>query len=186
MGGKLTEIAIAQQEGLTGFQTGITSDHAYIHDGIAFTGIINTGSISAAYDIAFTTPSIADGKFMHWRPIGISSDADSVGWVMYEGDTFSAGTAVVPINRNRNSTNLSKVTTLVKGATATPSGTMISAGQVGTSGVPTAKGGGGAQADEEIVLKPATNYVLTLTPAGATTVILELFWYEEEKGLDDD
>jgi len=186
MGGKLTEIAIAEQEGLTNFKTVISSDHAYIHDGIAFTGIINTGSISAAYDIAFTTPSIADGKFLHWRPIGITTSADYVGFVLYEGDAFSAGTAVVPINRNRISSNVSKVTTLVKNATATPSGTVIDEGGVGTSGIATAKGGGGVSADEELVLIPATNYVLTLTPDAATVVTLKLFWYEEEEGLDDD
>ena len=72
---------------------------------------------------------------------------------------------------------------MVKGATASPAGTIISSGQVGTSGNPAAKAGGGASADQELLLYPSENYVLTLTPAGATTVILELFWYEEDEGV---
>lgn len=171
-------------EHLTGFVAQIGSDHAYIHDGIAFTAIINTGSISAAYDIAFTTPTVASGKYIHWRPIGIQTSADYVAYTLYEGDSFSAGTAVTPINRNRLSSGTSNMQTFVKGATATPTGTMIQAGGIGVSGNAASQAGGGAAAAQELVLKQNTNYVLTLVPDGATTVILELFWYEETAGLD--
>ncbi len=177
---RLIQIAEQKQEGLTKYQAVISSDHAYVHKGIAFTSIINTGSISAAYDIAFTTPSEASGKFIHWRPIGISSSADYVQFTLYEGDSFSAGSAITPINRNRNISKASLITTMVKGATATPAGTIISAGGIGTSGNPAARAGGGAAADQELLLKPETNYVLTLVPDSATICILELFWYEEE------
>jgi hypothetical protein len=85
---KLTEIAKQVQEPFTGFVTEISSDHAYIHKGIAFTAIINTGAISAAYDIAFTTPTTEQG-FMHWRPTGITTSADYVQLELREGDSFS-------------------------------------------------------------------------------------------------
>lgn len=177
------EIMLEKQEALTGYQGTIGSDHAYVHAGLAYTAIINTGSISAAYDIAFTTPTTEDLAYIHWRPIGITSSADFVKFELYEGDSFSGGTAIIPINRNRAafSTKASKMQTVVKGATATPAGTIIQAGGVGTSGIATAKAGGGASADEELLLAPDTNHVLTLTPDGATTCILELFWYEESK-----
>ena len=99
-------------------------------------------------------------------------------------DRFSSGTAVTPINRNRISTNTSNMQTVVKGATATPAGTLIQLGGIGTSGNAVSQSGGGGAAAQELVLKQNTNYVLTLTPDGATTVTLELFWYEESKGLD--
>jgi hypothetical protein len=175
-----TEILNQFQEGLTHYAATISSDHSYVHKGLAFTAIINTGSISAAYDIAFTTPSENVGKYIHWRPIGISSSADYTGFTLYEGDTFSSGTAVTPVNRNRNVSTTSQMQTFVKGATATPAGTIIQAGGIGTSGNPTAQSGGGSGADQELLLKPDTNYVLTLTPAGATICVLELFWYEED------
>lgn len=169
------------QEELTGYLAQISSDHSYVHKGLAYTAIVETGSISAAYDIAFTTPSLASGKYIHWRPIGISSSADYVGFKLYEGDSFSSGTDVTPVNRNRSmSPNTSQMQAFVKGATATPTGTIISAGGVGTAGTPSARSGGGAAADQELVLKANTNYVLTLDPDGATECVLELFWYEEE------
>lgn len=169
-------------EDFTGYLGVISSDHAYVHQGKAFTAIINTGSISAAYDIAFTTPTAASGKYVHWRPIGISSSADYVDVKLYEGDTFSGGTAVTPINRNRLSSATTTMQAFVKNATATPSGTIIQAGGIGTAGNAATRSGGGAAADQEIVLKRNTNYVMTLTPDSATICVLSLFWYEEGLG----
>lgn len=180
---RMTEIMEQSQEEFTKYTGVINSDHAYIHAGIAFTAIINTGSISAAYDIAFTTPDEESGKFVHWRPIGVDTSADFVDFVLREGDTFSSGTAVTPINRNRISKNTSKMQTFVYNATATPAGTIVQRGGIGTAGNAASKAGGGSRAAEELILKQNTNYVLTLTPAGATTVNLSLFWYEEGKGI---
>ena len=61
---RITEIFEGFREKLTGYLAYISSDHAYVHQGLAYTAIINSGSISAAYDIAFTTPTAADGKFI--------------------------------------------------------------------------------------------------------------------------
>lgn len=180
---RMTEILEQQQEPFTGFNTIIGSDHAYIHAGKAFTALINTGSISAAYDIAFTTPTVASGKYIHWRPIGIDTSADYVLTTLREGDTFSAGTTVTPIKRNRLSSGASVMQAFVKNATATPVGTIIQQGGIGTSGNAASRSGGGASADQELVLKQNTNYVLTLVPDGATIVNLSLFWYEEDAGL---
>ena len=181
---RITQAIEEFQESLTKYMAIIDSDHAYIHDGIAFTAIIDSGSISAAYDIAFTTPTVDSGKYVHWRPIGIQTSADYCKYELREGDSFSSGSAVTPINRNRISTRTSSMQTFVKNATATPTGTLIQLGGVGTSGNPSSQSGGGSAASQEIVLEQNTNYVLTLTPDSATTVTLELFWYEEGSGLD--
>ena len=121
---RITELTENTIESLTGYTGIIDSDHAYIHNGIAFTAIINSGSISAAYDIAFTTPTVASGKYIHWRPIGIQTSADYVKFELREGDTFSSGSAITPVNRNRLSSNTSAMQTFVKNATATPAGTV--------------------------------------------------------------
>jgi hypothetical protein len=181
---KQTQIMSQGQEGLTGFQASISSDHAYIHDGIAFTAIIEVTDVASAYDIAFTTPSVSSGKFIHWRPIGITSSANYVDIKLREGDTFSAGSAVTPINRNRLATNTTNMQTMVTNATATPAGTVIQQTGIGTSGNPVAVSGGGAGAEQELVLAQDTNYVITITPDDTTTVVLSLFWYEENKGID--
>lgn len=180
----MTELLKAMQECLTGYMGVIGSDHAYIHDGKAFTAFVNTGEILAAYDVAFTTPSVASGKFIHWRPNGLDTSADYVLVTLREGDSFSDGTAVTPINRNRLSSETTTMQAFVKGATATPTGTIIQQGGIGASGNPVSRSGGGSAADEELVLKQNTNYVFTLEPAGATEVNLSLFWYEEDKGID--
>lgn len=183
---RITEILEGTREGLTGYAGVIGSDHAYIHDGKAFTALIDTGEITADYDIAFTTPTVASGKFIHWRPIGVDTSSDYVLFTLREGDSFSDGTEVTPINRNRLSSSVTAVQAFVKNATATPTGTIIQQGGVGTAGNPASRSGGGAAADQELVLKQNTNYVLTLSPNGATTVNLSLFWYEENAGLDNE
>jgi len=182
MGG--TSLIKGMVEGLTKFMAVISSDHAYIHDGIAYTAIVDSGSISAAYDIAFTTPTVASGKFIHWRPIGATTSADYVSATLREGDSYTSGSAVTPINRNRLSSNTTTMQTFVKNATVDPSGTILQQTGIGTSGNPASQAGGGAGADEELVLKQDTDYVLTLVPDGATTCLLSLFWYEEGAGLD--
>lgn len=178
---KMVQVLDGFQEGLTGYVGVISSDHAYVHASLAYTAFISTGSISAPYDIAFTTPTVASGKEVHWRPVGITTSANYVEFTLREGDSFSGGTAVTPINRNRESVQTSKMQSFVKGATATPTGTIVSLSGVGSTGAPQARSGGGAGADQELMLKQNTNYVLTLDPAGATECTLELFWYEENE-----
>lgn len=169
------------QERLTGYLAQISSDHAYVHKGWAYTAVIDIGSISAAYNIAFTTPTVASDKFIHWRPVGMSSSANYVSFKLYEGDTFTGGTAVTPINRRRTGTiPTTQMQAFVTGATSTPAGTLIQAGGIGTAGNPSARSGGGSAADQELLLEANETYVLQLVPDGATDVILELFWYEED------
>lgn len=180
---KISNIIQGFQEALTGYTGVITSDHAYIHRGLAFTANLSSGSISTAYYIAFTTPTVASGKYIHWRPLGLASSADYVEVTLYEDDSFSAGTDVTPINRNRPMSSLtSKMQAFKKGVTSTPTGTIIQVVGLGSTGNPTARAGGGAGADEEIVLKQNTSYVAKIDPAGATIVTGSLYWYEEDEG----
>jgi len=181
---RITEIAEEEQECLTGYKGVITSDHAYIHDGKAFTAILSTGSISAVYRVGFTTPSVASGKFIHWRPLAITSSADYVDIQLTEDDSFTGGTTITPINRNRLSEATSTMQAFSNGVTSTPTGIVIQASGIGVSGNTVSQAGGGAGADQELVLKQNTSYVITLTPDGATTVRASLFWYEEDKGID--
>ena len=169
-------------ESFTGYVGVIDSDHAYIHLGMAFTAIVDTGTISSLYKISFKTPKLEDHLWVHWRPIGISTSAQYIEVNLYEGDSFSGGTTVPVINRNRNSTEVTSVQSIVKGSTVTLNGTLISSTGIGTEGRRTASGGGAA-ADQELLLKGNTNYSIGITPAGSTACLLELFWYEEGRGV---
>lgn len=177
---KLANILQGWKEGLTGYIAQMSSDHAYIHKGFSQTAIINTGSISSAYYIGFTTPSVASGKFVHWRPINASSSANYVQAELYEGDSFTGGTAVTMIDRNRVSDNETNMQAFNQGVTSTPAGLLVQLTGIGIEGNAATRSGGGSRAAEELVLKQNTSYVLKLTPAGATTVLMSLFWYEED------
>jgi hypothetical protein len=100
---------------------------------------------------------------------------------LYEGDNYSAGTAVTPINRNRNFTNVSGVS-MVKGSTVTPAGVLVDIAGFGTAGNTAARTGGSGGETEELVLKRSTKYTLLITPSAATVVKAKLFWYEEDYG----
>ena len=174
---------LASFESLTGYNGVIQSDHAYIHDGLAFTAIVDLGSISSATKVSFKTPSSSSGKYVHWRPLGIQTSANYVKTSLIEGDAYTGGVAVTPINRNRLSSNTSDMQSFVSGSTVTPTGTVIDLKGIGSTGNPSSRAGGGDSSAEELVLKQNTDYTLLIEPSGATNVTLELYWYEEPQGL---
>ena len=96
--------------------------------------------------------------------------------------SYSTGTANTPINLNRNSTGASSMQDVKVGVTSTGTGTTIQLLQTG-GGSGGNSVGGSSGSDEERVLKPNTNYVITITPSGSLNLALELFWYEEENGV---
>ena len=179
---KVTNTILGFKENLTGYNAVISSDHAYIHKGIGFNALVDLGSISAPTYISVLTPAASTNKYIHWRPTGLQSSADYLTYKMTEADTSTGGDAVTPINRNRLSSNTADVI-VTKGVTSTPAGTLIQLFGIGVSGNTVARSGGGAQSEEEIVLKQNTKYIIEITPAGATSVTMELFWYEEEAGI---
>jgi len=181
--GELVNLETEKQEGLTKYQGVISSDHAYIHKGQAFTYIYQASDISSAVIIAFTTPSVESGKFVHWRPLsGYTSNA-GITVVMTEDESFTGGADVSGsiYDRNRGIDNTSEMQAFASGVTATPSGLLLQAGGSGSGGsVQSRAGGSGSGENEEIVLKTDTTYLITITPSASTDVITQLFWYEEE------
>lgn len=175
-----------QSDKFTGYPVGINGDHAYIHKGLAFSLSGTTGSLAAAatYSISFTTP--ASGKYVHWRPSGISSTANTLQVRVAEASIMTGGSAAVPFNRNRNSKNTS-IATISIGATLSTEGSIFFYGQVGAgTNAANASGGGNNGSAEEWVLKPATTYSIRFENIGATTATVgyyNLFWYEEGSGV---
>jgi hypothetical protein len=158
----------------------IQSDHTYIHAGIGFTAVKKFGSISSVVYMELTTP--AAGTYVHFRPadVKISSSADSVEYTLYENVSATGGAAYTPFNRNRNSGTTSTMT-VATGVTATPgSAVILDTFFVGTAGNAATRSGGAGGGGEEIILKPSTTYIMSFTPAGATSVSVSVFWYEEE------
>ena len=168
----------------TGFNIDITGDHAYIHKGKAFSVQGQTSLAAAAtYSLTLTTPA-ASVAYVHLRPAMLSSSASYAKMTILEAPTFTAGTAATPYNRNRNSATAAS-TVYKYNAGYTSGGTALDLFTVGTGGNPTARSGGSAGADQELVLKPATTYLFLIdNPTGGATsnIAWQLFWYEETAG----
>ncbi len=171
----------------TGFLAQVTSDHSYIHDGIGYALSGASASISAAgtWVLSITTPASNDA-YVHFRPTGISSSANTLQMRIAEGSTVTGGSAATPQNRNRNSKRKPLVT-VATGVTLSAEGTILDYTQVGSgASASSSRGGGGNGSDEEWVLKPSTVYSFRFENIGATTATVayySLFWYEETEGV---
>lgn len=178
--GNISKILTRLVDRYTKYIAVIQSDHSYIHKGLAYTSLIDTGAITASYKIGFKTPD--NGKCIHWRPLGGSSSAAYASFKLYQGNAYTSGTEVVPINRNQedNEYSVTDMQDIKQGVTATITGKLLQHSGIGTAGTPVAQSGGGAAADQEIILKTNTEYVIDIVPSASTTCLLTLFWYEED------
>ena len=169
-------------ERLTNAAQTIDTDHAYIHEGYAFQ-VGEVASINGTRKYRFKTPSSTESNFryIHMRPNSIDIEKGTLLIRFQEGSTsVSTGTAVTPVNRNRNSATTSSVT-FVPGVTATTAGTDIYSQKLHAGG---GDGNGGQSVEPlEWVLKPNTEYIINLTTTAATSVSANFFWYEEEMGV---
>ena len=155
----------------------ITTDHAFIHEAIAWTlsGVVE---VTTAYSIAFTTP---EDTYIHFKPVGIAASGGPLTVTLTEGPTFTGGSDGTPRNRNRLGT------TPDAGAMATKLGVTPSGGTViATLYVPSAtqgaqRLGGAAASAEEHVLKRNTVYTLNFAETASGTVFVgyDIFWYQE-------
>jgi hypothetical protein len=178
---RLLSIAEDENEYLTKFKATISSDHAYIHKGIGFSFLGNSGSLAAgaAYSVSFKTPP---NKTIHLRPTGFYAIANAMELRIAEKSTVTGGTAGAPINRNR----LSKQNTFVNiaiGITLSAEGSVVDSFYAGAQGVGgRGEGGLGVPADEEMVLLRDETYSIRIANIGSTTAstgYFRLFWYEE-------
>jgi len=172
-----------QADGFTGYPIVLSSDHSFIHKGLGFSLVGNSGSVAAAgtFVISFVTPS---GKYVHLRPTSIGSTKNLGLFTIAEGSTMTGGTTTTPLNRNRNSSNASLVTAKT-GATISEEGSKLVEFSIGSGGNPKTRSGGQNGENDEIVLKPKTAYSLKFSNIGeidSTVFYFSLFWYEEQEG----
>lgn len=179
---KKVELAGPGIDTLSGFPGIISSVHAHAHRGKVFhmavkqTGLADTASA----EFLIRVPAAI---YPHVHRFRVNLSAGDVDIVQYEGATITApGTPVSTFNTNRNSSNVPS--TLIYGAPTvgadgteihrmwTPSmGTGIGQSQVGISD---------AEAGEEWILKPSTDYLMRITnnSGAALSFWAEMLWYE--------
>ena len=187
-------------ERVTGAIPAINTDHKYIHVGIGYKAHLEIGDLAAeaSESFSFKTPA---NNYVHFKNlrlsgVGASMKAEIIfGTEDNELDVDSAGTTATellgPHNLNDNSSNSTGI--VIK---KTPTYTDNKDGEtwdlITISGASTNQFRSASQtqggANEELVLKPDTYYVIKITnlsPEGgdaASDVNLTMFWYEEGDG----
>ena len=155
----------------------ITTDHALIHEGLAYT-LSATASISngATHSVELAIPA---GVYVHFKPVGVTASGGPVTITLVEGSTSTGGSAATPSNRRRISPVASRLTCKT-GVTAS-GGTVIDTALIPSATQGNNRLGAGTGAAEEFVLNPGTTYSVQFANAAgnATTIGYQLFWYEE-------
>lgn len=165
----------------------IDTDHKYIHQGKKFFYGENVSLLTTASRLwTFTTPSVASGKEIHWRPPSVNCSADKVKIELIENN-FVNGTGTSKLtsiyNYLRKSTNISKMQFFNSGETETTPGTTLFPDYIGGgTNVGGTSSGGSNKQQEEIVLKINTNYTVKVTNGSGSTNIINInfSWYEED------
>lgn len=150
--------------------------HHVIHEGLRYT-VHDLATVSAATPKIYLiiTPNTSTRVHIVFE---VEGGAAGVKVELYEGTTTSDnGTAITPINNNRNSSNVTTLS-VYKGPTVTLDGTQLTVEQSGSASVG-GKVSGHAEFEEEFVLKQNTNYQLKITTlADLVSVSTQIGWYE--------
>ena len=151
----------------------INPEAVYVHDGVAF-NFSFVGSISATTYLLGRT----NGKTVHLLGYHLVAASNAVLVEFFEAPTVTAdGTAQTVVARNRidpSSPNLQ----VFSGSTVTADGVLLNASKIFASGSGANRVGGDTTIPIEWLLKPNTDYVFKLTPAGTTEVSADFTWVE--------
>ena len=182
----IKDMLYGARETLTHAVKQISTDHAYIHEGLLFCYPVKVAiAAGQTYKVTFKTPAVTtSGIRVHYRPAFISSSGDKVTVTTYESASGnSGGSAVTPINRNRASTKTATVVVTV-GQTVTSNGVIVDMQYIGGgTGVGGTESGAVASAEDEIYMGSDNlyNIVILNESADSNTVMVMLHWYEENE-----
>ena len=159
------------QDAMTNAITTIAYEHHEIHAGSHYyvQGFSTVASGDSIY-FSVTTPNTT--KWLHMVFDLTSSGAMSV--YTYEGATVTGGTAVTPLNNNRNSSDTS-LAILKANPDITSAGTVLDSAYVGAG----QKGSGFDERNRELILKQNSTYLFIMKSGAATNYINYTGeWYE--------
>lgn len=149
-----------------------SGDHYFVED-------VQDIAINAVYDLQWTTPNTTEWAHFDFE---LNCEAETE-WYIYEGASIvNAGTAITPVNNNRNSAHTSTATIagilnadLADANVDTPTGaaTQIAHGIIGAG-----RNGGVITRDKEIILKQNTIYCMRAIANAAGYINFLISWYE--------
>ena len=173
------------QERVTQSPKFIDTDHAYVHEGIAYDAFW-TGVLAAASSqhFQFSTPA---GKYVHFRPASVGINGGIATFRIFLAASGSAtpvsgGSTFTPVNRKHTSTSASQVTFNTGIATSsTANYTLKYETKIyGGSGPGGSRTGQAKGEPLEWIFTPGRDYVFMVTTTAETDVGLNLTWYEED------
>jgi len=152
--------------------------HHEIHSGSHYyveghTTLANEGT----YFVKLVTPNTAKWSHFTWE----ISSTGLLTTTFDEGATggMADGSAVTPINNNRNSSNTSGMTLTGNVTVAASYVTRISNQKFGVVSTPSKATGGGGQREHEIILKQNTTYLRSFISGSNDNVVnFKASWYE--------
>lgn len=143
------------------------SDHYFME---GYTTLDNTDVLQ----VALVTPDTTKWLHLTWQ---ISSNGILTTEFYEDAEGVSGGSAVTPLNNNRNSSNASGAT-ITSGVSVTGSGTLISRSKWGGTGFKSFTGGASTREDE-MILKQNTTYMRKfISGSDANIVGFKAMWYE--------
>lgn len=149
-----------------------------IYNGIGF-DVSGTGTIASGASASFM--AIVGDTSLHFHGFEIKSSAGLVTVELFEAPTTSAnGTAKTPLNKNRNSTTVSK-TLVYMNPTITANGTLLATRQILQVGGGAHIEGGEASISSEWILKPNTKYIIKITNSSGGSINFSSSFYYYEK-----
>lgn len=142
--------------------------------GNGYTTLANSGD---KIFVSFKTP--AAGPTMYYGYVRVAKSGYELVWNLNEGGTFTGGTALTPVNLNRQSTNVCKLTAVKVGLStvdgALANGTDLPLQMLGGSEPGGSASQGGSQTSEpHIKLKPNTTYTVVFQAKGAVSVVFNI------------
>jgi len=171
-GSKNRELGV---DGMTHVLNTIDYEHHEIHEGSHFF-VAGYGTFAADEDIDFQITTPSSQKWAHMTFSFQSTGA--VVFSIYEGAVVQAGTAVTPVNSNRNSKKTSSLTVQYDGIVDT-AGTLIYQQAWGYTSTPSKSEGGISGRNNEIVLRAGTTYRFLVESDSAGNIIsYNSEWYE--------
>ena len=180
-GAHVSTIATDHLDEITDALTCIEYEHHEIHEGESYEySEVRDQTIDHVWDIQITTPNTTK-----WAHFTFEFDSEKeTDWYFYENPVIVlAGTAVTPLNHNRNSTNTTGL--VIKTITNTTTGnanadTTVAAATLLMHGISGdgKKAGGQGGSRHEWILDQNQDYVLRFIATAAGYVNYHLDWYE--------
>lgn len=150
-------------------------EHHQCHEGESF-GVQYYSATVANIEFALTVPVYINTINSPHLVVTLIAYGGAVQIDLYEGATFTGGTAMTAFNRNRNSTNIPGLT-IKESVTITGAGTLLPHTFIAAAAE---KQGDTSRVSDEIVLKSNTIYRVKLEEiTAATRAVLHFKWYED-------